>query len=75
MQLRHDLIQIIIFIGGDHTVHGTLFTQDLGQRTGIDTGNAGNIITLQKILNRIFAAEIARHTGKFANDIAVRPGS
>lgn len=45
-QLRKYFVQVIGFVGGDHAVHGTLLTQDLGQRTGIDTGDTGHTVLL-----------------------------
>ena len=46
LQLRKYFVQVIGFVGGDHAVHGTLLTQDLGQRTGIDTGDTGHTVLL-----------------------------
>ena len=36
LNLRNNLIKIIIFIGGYHAVHGTLFTENFSKSSGIN---------------------------------------
>ena len=46
MKFREDLIQIKVFISSDHTVHGSLFPQDLGEGAGINSCDARDILLL-----------------------------
>ena len=73
-KLRQDLFQIVILIGGDHAVHGSLFSQDLRQRPGIDSRDSGNVIFLQIFLNAAVGSEVAGHSGQLSHDKTVRPG-
>ena len=54
---------MIIFVGRDHTVHGTFLTEDFGERARIDSGDSGNIELFQEILNGVLATEVAGETG------------
>ena len=46
-KLWNDLIKIVILIGRDHSVHGSLFTENLCKCTGINTRNSRNIMFYQ----------------------------
>ena len=54
---------MIVFVGRDHTVHGTFFTKNFGESTSIDSGDSGNIELFQEILNGVLATEVAGETG------------
>ena len=52
LQLWKHFIEIIILIRGNHTVHSTFLTKDLGQCSGIDACYPRYIMLSQKLLNR-----------------------
>ena len=70
---RKNLLQPEIFIRGDHTVHGSALPELAGQRSCINTGYSRNIISFQKSLNGVLAAEIAGHPGEFPHNVTVQP--
>ena len=55
-----DLLQVVVFVGGDQSVHGPLLSQDFCQGPGIDSFDPGNLFFFQQRLYCAFAPEIAR---------------
>ena len=75
LQLLLHLIHIKMLRTGDHAVHAALVAEDLGQRTGVDALNAGDVVLFQIIVQRALAAEIAALLGELAHNKGLRPGT
>ena len=74
-QPRQDFFQAVICVGGYHAVHGSFFSQDFRQRSGVNACNSRHAVHFQVFLDRTVGAEITWHSGQFSYDKAVRPGS
>ena len=75
LQAGKHLIQRLILLCGNHSIHGAALAQNFGQRAGVNSGDSRNLIFLQETLYRILASEIAGNSGQFSYDITIRPGS
>ena len=64
----HALIKIIILISSDHTSHGTIFSEDLGKCSGIDSFYTSYIILNKKFVYGHLASEIARSLAELSNN-------
>ena len=58
-QSGDDCIQVIVLINCDHSVHGSLLTKDLSQCSGINSCDSRNVVFAQKMLNSVYASEVA----------------
>jgi len=54
--------------GGDHAALRTVGTQVLGERTGVDAGQAGDAEVRELVVQRALGTEVARARGELADD-------
>ena len=62
LQAGKNLPQTVVCVCGDHPVHGSLLTQNLGERSGVNPADSRNIVLNKKVLNAPLAPKIAGDT-------------